>query len=185
MSDKELEIFELCERLSELLGDKEAIADLKKLYTKHPEMFKDMQDVSNTIKEVVNNPTIITEAKRQDAILAVKKLEKSYKVGEIAIENDNGTNVIFHANKKNISKFKEKQILVETPSANAAPTWSNRCADNLNKLSKCYEAPSISAKQTIPQKDKPVKDFKAKLKEFANKKQIDTKAKEIEIPIKK
>ncbi|WP_251824554.1 hypothetical protein [Campylobacter jejuni] len=29
MSDKELEIFELCERLSELLGDKEAIADLK------------------------------------------------------------------------------------------------------------------------------------------------------------
>ncbi|HFW6691412.1 TPA: hypothetical protein ACICIS_001798, partial [Campylobacter jejuni] len=103
-------------------------------------------DVSNTIKEVVNNPTIITEAKRQGAILAVKKLEKSYKAGEIAIENDNGTNVIFHANKKNISKFKEKQILVETPSANAAPTWSNRCADNLNKLSKCYEAPSISAK---------------------------------------
>ncbi|MBX0534008.1 hypothetical protein I9077_00760 [Campylobacter jejuni] len=41
------------------------------------------------------------------------------------------------------------------------------------------------AKQTIPQKDKSVKDFKAKLKEFANKKQIDTKTKEIEIPIKK
>ncbi|EMU7085935.1 hypothetical protein AAAA44_001761, partial [Campylobacter jejuni] len=50
MSDKELEIFELCERLSELLGDKEAIADLKKLYTNHPEMFKDMQEV----KEVIN-----------------------------------------------------------------------------------------------------------------------------------
>lgn len=34
MSDKELEIFELCERLSELLGDKEAIADLKKIIYK-------------------------------------------------------------------------------------------------------------------------------------------------------
>ena len=45
MSDKELEIFKLCERLTELLGDKEAIADLKKLYEKHPEMFKNMQDV--------------------------------------------------------------------------------------------------------------------------------------------
>ncbi|MBX1752123.1 hypothetical protein CNZW441b_a0045 (plasmid) [Campylobacter novaezeelandiae] len=42
-----------------------------------------------------------------------------------------------------------------------------------------------SVSKTIPQKDKSVKDFKAKLKEFANKKQIDTKTKEIEIPIKK
>ncbi|MBX0793961.1 hypothetical protein I7W79_00145, partial [Campylobacter jejuni] len=41
------------------------------------------------------------------------------------------------------------------------------------------------AKQTIPQKDKSAKDFQVKLKEFANKKQIDTKTKEIEIPIKK
>lgn len=34
MSDKELEIFELCERLSKLLGDKEAIADVNHPPTK-------------------------------------------------------------------------------------------------------------------------------------------------------
>ncbi|MGI7700011.1 hypothetical protein ACNGMO_08310, partial [Campylobacter jejuni] len=64
MSDKELEIFELCERLSELLGDKEAIADLKKLYTNHPEMFKDMQEVKEVINKVVSEPEIIVDANR-------------------------------------------------------------------------------------------------------------------------
>ena len=39
----ELEIFKLCERLAELLGDEEAIADLKKLYTNHPEMFQNIK----------------------------------------------------------------------------------------------------------------------------------------------
>lgn len=56
MSDKTLKIFTLCERLTELLGDKKVIADLKKLYDKHPEMFKDMQEVSQTIKEIVSEP---------------------------------------------------------------------------------------------------------------------------------
>ena len=50
MNQKQLEIFTLCERLSKLLGDKEAIADLKVLYERHPEMFSNMRDVSNTIK---------------------------------------------------------------------------------------------------------------------------------------
>lgn len=52
MSDKELEIFELCERLSELLGDKEAIADLKILQKCHPEMFENKEQVANLIKKV-------------------------------------------------------------------------------------------------------------------------------------
>ena len=50
----ELEIFKLCERLAELLGDEEAIADLKYLYNRHPEMFTDMQDISNTINNIVS-----------------------------------------------------------------------------------------------------------------------------------
>lgn len=65
MSKKALQIFELCQKLAELLGDKEAIADLKLLLNRHPEMFKDMQEVSQTIKEVVNEPDAITNAKKR------------------------------------------------------------------------------------------------------------------------
>lgn len=109
MSDKELEIFELCERLSKLLGDKEAIADLKKLYTNHPEMFKDMQEVSNTIKEVVKEPELIIKnprPKNEKDFIAVKHLQdKKQKIGDIGIRNDSGTNTIFHANISSNRKF--------------------------------------------------------------------------------
>ena len=66
MSDKELEIFILCEKLAELLGNGEAIADLRKLYNHHPEMFKDMQEVSKVINEVVHflNKVVPGEAVR-------------------------------------------------------------------------------------------------------------------------
>ncbi|MFY4766527.1 hypothetical protein ACOTVC_06660 [Campylobacter sp. GB48] len=174
---KDLEIFELCEKLAELLGDKEAIADLKKLYLKHPEMFKSMQDLFNTIKEVVESPKIITKAKRKGALLAVKKIENSHKVGEVAIENDNGINVIFHANKKNINKSKVRQMLVETPSAKAAPTWLNRCANNSKELSKCYEALSTSTNKIISQENKSKAYFQEKLKNFNH---IASKDKELE-----
>ena len=55
----ELEIFKLCERLAELLGDEEAIADLKKLYTNHPEMFQNIKEVSKIINEVLTEPELI------------------------------------------------------------------------------------------------------------------------------
>ena len=156
MSEKELEIFALCEKLAELLGDKEAIADLKKLYDRHPEMFKDMQEVSQTIKEVVSEPEIIVKAKKEGAILAAKRLEDKHKMGEIAIENDEGTNIIFHANKKRIRDFdkleKNSQMLVETPSAKAAPTRLSRCADKSNDLSRDSKVLSTSASDIIPQK---------------------------------
>ncbi|MFY4755980.1 hypothetical protein ACOTV8_08155 [Campylobacter jejuni] len=192
MSDKELEIFELCERLSELLGDKEAIADLKKLYTNHPEMFKDMQDVSNTIKEVVKEPELIIKnprPKSEKDFIAVKHLQDTkQKVGDIGIRNDKGTNTIFHANissNRNFKRLAKKEQVATGEAVHSLHT--SRPAElggNNQKLSGA-NAHSATTDQTIPQKDKPVKDFKAKLKEFANKKQIDTKAKEIEIPIKK
>lgn len=40
------------------------------------------------------------------------------KMGDVAIRNDNGTNVIFHTNKKKISEFKrveKKQQMVGSP----------------------------------------------------------------------
>lgn len=58
MSD--LQIFELGIHLAKALGgDKEAIADVKRLYNRHPEMFDNLQDVLNTINEVVKNPEYI------------------------------------------------------------------------------------------------------------------------------
>ncbi len=42
------------------------------------------------------------------------------KMGDVAIRNDNGTNVIFHANKKKISEFKRleaKQQTVGSPNS--------------------------------------------------------------------
>ena len=60
--NKTLEIFALCERLAELLGDEEVIADLQRLYARHPEMFVDMQEVSEVIRAVVHAPEIIVDA---------------------------------------------------------------------------------------------------------------------------
>ena len=144
----ELEIFKLCERLAELLGDEEAIADLKYLYNRHPEMFTDMQDISNTINNIVTNPDIIKKnpkAKNDKDYMAAKILNDK-KMGDIGVRNNNGTNIIFHANKKNINRMKQfqKQILVETPSAKAAPTRFDHCASNSNESPKCDKAPSIS-----------------------------------------
>lgn len=117
MNNKELEIFELCERLAELLGDKEAIADLKRLYEKHPEMFKDMQEVSSTIKEVVEEPEIIVDATHSNKNIGIYKAAKrldNKKMGDVVIKNASGTNEIFHANKKNIKEFERLRKQVET-----------------------------------------------------------------------
>ena len=154
MSQTELEVFRLYEKLAELLGDSEAVADLKRLYEHHPEMFENMGDVARTISEVVKTPDLIADAKRAGAILAAKKLSDE-KMGEVAIENDSGTNIIFHANKKKVSEFnrliRNTRLSVETPSAKAAPTWQSRCADKPNDLSKCDNTHSTIATATIPQ----------------------------------
>ncbi|WP_395149020.1 hypothetical protein [uncultured Helicobacter sp.] len=42
-------------------------------------------------------------------------------------------------------------MLVEAPSAKAAPTWSNHCADKSSDLSKDSKIPSTSANDIIPQ----------------------------------
>ena len=165
--NKTLEIFALCERLAKLLGDKEAIADLQRLYARHPEMFRDMQEVSEVIGAVVHAPEIMTNAKREGAILVAKRLKGKHKMGEVAIENDSGTNIIFHANQKKISEFnrlekklsKNSRLLVETPSAKAAPTRLDRCANKPNDLSKGSKAPSTADISIIPQNT----DFSANL----------------------
>ncbi|TKX30059.1 hypothetical protein, partial [Campylobacter aviculae] len=175
MSDKELEIFELCERLSELLGDKEAIADLKKLYINHPEMFKDMQDVSNTIKEVVKEPEIIVDAnrnKRDYEVIKAAKIINDKKMADVVIKNESGINEIFHANKKRIKEFnrlnnKDNLLQVETPTP---PTHQLNGLELMDKNPSGANALSATAKKIIPQKDKSTNDFKTKLEEFNAKK---------------
>lgn len=116
MSEKILRIFELCKQLAELLGDKNAIADIKRLYDKHPDMFNDVEEVARLIKEVAKEPKIITNAKAQNAILAAKRLTEPNKMGDIVIQNSKGINIVIHANKKREKEFNRlKDSLVATP----------------------------------------------------------------------
>lgn len=115
--NKTLEIFALCKRLAKLLGDKEAIADLQRLYARHPEMFRDMQEVSEVIRAVVHAPEIIVDAthsnKDNGIYKAAKRLDNE-KMGDIVIRNNKGINEIFHANKKNIKELERLQRQIET-----------------------------------------------------------------------
>ncbi|MBX7491278.1 hypothetical protein [Helicobacter turcicus] len=94
MSEKELEIFELCHRLAELLGDSKAVANLQKLYDRHKEMFNDMQDVAKVIEKVVKDPQKIFDAKRDenyDVYKAIRELNDE-KMGDVIIKNKNNQN---------------------------------------------------------------------------------------------
>lgn len=109
--NKTLEIFALCERLARLLGNTEAIADLQRLYKKHPEMFRDMQEVSEVIQAVVHEPDLVMRNPyftKEQEFLAAKKLD-SKKMGDVIIKNNKGTNEIFHVNKKRIRDFRRLQ----------------------------------------------------------------------------
>ena len=124
MSD--LEIFQIAGAIAlALKGEKEAIADVELLLKRHPEMFENAKDVVNTINKVVSEPEIImdnpsvSKYKSKNEVLSAKKLDDK-KMGDVAIRNDNGTNVIFHANKKKISEFKRleaKQQTVGSPNS--------------------------------------------------------------------
>ncbi|RAX56380.1 hypothetical protein CCZ01_09690, partial [Helicobacter monodelphidis] len=161
MSERDLKIFELYGKLAELLGDKEAIADLKKLYERHPEMFKNMQEVSSVIAEVVKEPEIIVDATHSNKDTGIYKAARRLgdkKMGDVGIRNDDGTNVIFHANKQDkrqfdrlLRKAEKNQLLVEASSANAAPTRSDHYASKSNNLPKCNKAPSITDKSIVSQ----------------------------------
>ena len=141
MSEKELEIFALCERLTELLGDKEAIADLKLLQKLHPEMFQNMQEVSTLIQEVVSEPEIIIKNPSpisEKDYIAGKKLNDK-KMGEVGVRQDENIIKVFHANEKNVKKMKQlerkevvyKQPMVGTPTSyTQAQSLDERLVDN-------------------------------------------------------
>lgn len=120
--ERELALFNLGKSLVELLGEEQAIADLNLLYERHPEMFRDKQEVKEVIEKVVNEPEIIVDATHSNKDIgifkALKKLDNE-KMGDIVIKNDSGTNVIFHANKKKISEFYRMEKQIKTGSRDA------------------------------------------------------------------
>ncbi|RDU61491.1 hypothetical protein [Helicobacter sp. MIT 14-3879] len=175
MSDKELEIFELSERLAKLLGDKEAIANLKKLYNKHPEMFKDMQDVFNTIREVVNEPDLImTNPKAisdKDFIVAKQTLGfNNKKMGDIGIRNDGNKNIIYHINKqdkRNFNRFVRKAVSSEAVHSLHTPSqaWMGG-----NDKSSGVKTLLETTNNIIPQKESQNKDENQTNKHYKRKK---------------
>ena len=156
MMDKNIAKFTLCKSLIELLGEEEAIADLYRLYHRHPEMFDSENELKAIIEQVVNEPDLITKnpkPKNDKDFMAYKQLNER-KIADVEIRNDNGKNVIFHANKKNIDKFSEdirRQMSVEASSANAAPTRLDHYADKSNDLSRCNKALSTPDGDIIQQ----------------------------------
>ena len=172
MSEKELEIFKLCERLTELLGDKEAIADLKALWRRHPEMFKDMQEVSKTIQEVVIKPEIAVDANKDNRdyeVIKVAKILNTEKMADVVIKNEKGTNEIFHANKKRIGEFdrlknKENLLQVETPTPS---THQFNGLELIDKNLSSANALSTIDNSIIPQTHKSIAEqIKAQSKDF-------------------
>ena len=182
-NDKQLAKFNLCKSLVELLGAEQATADLYKLYHRHPEMFKNEYDLKATIEQVVNKPDLITKNPKPQSdrdFMAYKQISDK-KIADVGIRNDNGANTIFHANKKNtekVSKDIRGQMLVETPSAKAAPTRLNHCANELNNSSRCNNALSAPVSDIIPQdsnqsqtesRQKQIADMQERVKNAVNK----------------
>ncbi len=171
MSEKTLQIFELCQKLTELLGDKEAIADLKLLLERHPEMFRDKEEVREVIERVVSKPEIIINANKNNEdytiIKAAKRLNNE-KMADVVIKNEDGINEIFHTNKKRIREIERlknmKNLLqVETPTPSTRQLNGLELIDNLsganalsvieNKQIGDYKVLSTSANSIIPQKN--------------------------------
>ncbi|MCV3406745.1 hypothetical protein L8T94_06355 [Campylobacter lari] len=181
---KDLEIFELCEKLAELLGDKEAIADLRTLEKRHPEMFVDKKQVSNLIQIVTKEPELIIKnprPKNEKDFIAVKHLQDTkQKIGDIGIRNDDGTNTIFHANissNRNFKRLAKKEQVVTGEAVHSLHT--SRPAElggNNQKLSGA-NAHSATTKKIISQENKSKAYFQEKLKNFNH---IASKNKELE-----
>ena len=124
--ERELAIFYLCKALVDLLGKEQAIADIALLYERHPEMFKNKDEVKEVIEKVVSEPDLIMKNpyfSKEQEVLVAKKLDTE-KMGDIVIKNKDGENEIFHANKKRIRDFDRLQRLKTKLEANGGDALS-------------------------------------------------------------
>ncbi len=172
----ELEIFKLCERLAELLGDEEAIADLKKLYTNHPEMFQNIKEVSKIINEVLTEPELIIKnprAKSDKDFIAVKHLSNiENKIGDIGIRNNQGTNIIFHANisaSRNFNRLLKKDVVTTGEAVHSLHTSRPAELGGDNQRLSGANAHSVITITSIIQKDIKYKNNKDNKNRSKNK----------------
>ncbi|MCR2099147.1 hypothetical protein [Campylobacter upsaliensis] len=141
MGEKELKIFKLCNELHKLLGDKEAIADLKKLHSNHPEM-------------IIKNP----RPKSERDYIAIKHLDKDKdKIGDIGVRNDDGTNIIFHTNisaNRNFKRLAKKEVVVAGEAVHSLHTSRPAELGGNNQRLSGADAHSATIDNTIPQTPK-------------------------------
>ena len=185
MSDRELEIFELSLTLIEALsGDKEAVADLTKLVSNHPELFTNTEDVSKLIKEVLKSPNLIAKNHRAkqdgDLLVAKKSLQEApHKMRDIGIRNDNGTNVIYHALKQDSRQFDRllrranKLGLLVGASLSHTSRPAELDADEANAKSSSVKTHSITHRSIISQSPN---DDETSSQDTANKTDTQTKS---------
>lgn len=86
--------------------------------------FEDLTKKLNDTKEILNNIGKSLIRVEKNSFATAKDIDNLKIIGEkmkeIIVKNDNGTNVIFHANKKKISEFKRleaKQQTVGSPNS--------------------------------------------------------------------
>ena len=119
-------------------------------------MFKDIKEVSDTIKEVISEPEIAVDANRNNKdykVIKAAKVLNDEKMADVVIKNENGTNEIFHTNKKRIKEFKrlkmkENLLQVETP---ALSTHQLNGLELMDKNPSGANALSATTEEIIPQ----------------------------------
>ena len=96
--------------------DAQLRADLEKLATKHPEMFKKPSDVFKLLMKIKNNPTHFLPNNRDDVAMIAKILNDK-KIGKMGIKKENGE--VVHLTNRDI---RPKDAKVNNPLAVEPPT---------------------------------------------------------------
>lgn len=96
--------------------DAQLRADLEKLATKHPEMFKKPSDVFKLLMKIKNNPTHFLPNNRDDVAMIAKILNDK-KIGKMGIKKENGE--VVHLTNRDI---RPKDAKVNSPLAVEPPT---------------------------------------------------------------
>ena len=156
-------------------------------------MFKDIKEVSKIIEEVVKEPDLIMKNPKaknnNDYIVAKKEISvQEKKMADIGIRNDDGTNIIFHANKQDKRNFKRllnkvadggAVLSLHTPSQ--AWMGGNDKSSGVNTLSSTDENILTNSKNESQAKsrEQELDEFRAKLKEVSKKIKDDEKTKNL------
>lgn len=155
--EREIVIFTLCKSLVDLLGKEQATADLTIIYERHPEMFRDKEEVKEVIEKVVNEPDLIMKNPhftKEHEILAAKKLDTE-KMGDVIIKNKDGENEIFHANKKRMRDFDRLKRIKERIEADGGDALSLHTAGQAHTGANVVSSTlSSTSSETIPQDNK-------------------------------